>query len=81
MNRRTALLLASTAALTGIATLAGCAVAQEPWPNLNDAAAQLRGALVSLNHAPNQFGGHKAEAGRVIRAALHEIEMAKQSFR
>ena len=81
MNRRAVLSLASAAALTGLTALTGCAVAQEPWPNLNDAEAQLRGALESLNRAPNRFGGHKAEAERLIRGALAEIEMAKQSFR
>ncbi|MBP0445815.1 hypothetical protein J8J14_13625 [Roseomonas sp. SSH11] len=81
MTRRGSLSLTSAAALTGLAALTGCAVAQEPWPNLNDAEAQLRGALESLNRAPNRFAGHKAEAERLIRGALTEIEMAKQSFR
>lgn len=81
MTRRKSLSLASAAALAGITTLVGCAIAQEPWPNLNDAEAQLRGALESLNRAPDRFGGHKAEAQRLIRDALAEIEMAKRSFR
>ncbi len=45
MNRRAVLSLTAAAAL---AALIRCAVAQEPWPNLNDAEAQLRGALESL---------------------------------
>ena len=81
MNRRAFLYLASTFAVAGAAALTGCASAQEPWPNLNDAEAQLRGSLEALNRAPNRFGGHKAEAERLIRGALAEIEMAKRSFR
>lgn len=81
MKRRDTLPMLSLAVLGTAALTAGCATAQEPWPNLNDAEAQLRGALASLNRAPNRFGGHKAEAERLIRAALAEIEMAKQSFR
>jgi hypothetical protein len=79
MNRRDALLPLSL--LAGAALVSGCAVAQEPWPNLNEAEDHLRLALDALNRAPNRFGGHKAEAERLIRGALDEIEISKRSFR
>ncbi|UFN50084.1 hypothetical protein LPC08_05475 [Roseomonas sp. OT10] len=79
MNRRDALLPLSL--LAGAALVSGCAVAQEPWPNLNEAEDHLRLALDALNRAPNRFGGHKGEAERLIRGALAEIEIAKRSFR
>ena len=79
MNRRDALLPLSL--LAGAALVSGCAVAQEPWPNLDEAEDHLRLALDALNRAPNRFGGHKAEAERLIRGALDEIEISKRSFR
>jgi hypothetical protein len=81
MNRRASLYLASASAAAGLAALTGCATAQEPWPNLNDAEMHLNLALEALNRAPNRFGGHKAEAERLIRGALAEIEISKRSFR
>ncbi len=54
-------------------SLSGCASAQEPWPNLNDAERNLRAALGDLDRAPDRFAGHKAEAQRLIRGALSEI--------
>jgi hypothetical protein len=65
----------------GALLVAGCAVAQEPWPNLTDAEAQLRGALGSLLCTPDRSGGHKTQAARLVHAALDEIGMAKRSFR
>jgi hypothetical protein len=61
--------------------LFGCATAQEPWPNLNDAEGHLQAALEDLNRAPDRFGGHKGEAERLIQAAMSEIEAAKYSYR
>lgn len=58
----------------------GCVVAQEPWPNLNDAEGNLRAALAALNRAPDRFGGHKANAENLIRQAIGEIEAAKRDF-
>lgn len=60
---------------------AGCTMAQEPWPNLNDAEAHLDAALDALHQAPDRFGGHKAEAVRLIREAYNEIELAKRAYR
>ena len=50
-----------------------------PFPNLNQAEANLQSAIGSLRSAPPIFGGHKAEAVRLIEAALNEVEMAKAS--
>ena len=81
MNNRSSLRLALLSVLAGMVSMSGCASAQEPWPNLNDAERNLRAALDDLNRAPDRFGGHKAEAQRLIRDALSEIEQAKRSFR
>ena len=67
--------------LAGAALVSGCAVAQEPWPNLNEAEYHLGLALDALHRAPDRFGGHKAEAIRLIRGALDEIEVSKRAFR
>jgi hypothetical protein len=60
---------------------AGCTVAQVPFPNLTDAEEHLAAALAALHRAPDRFGGHKAEAMRLIHAALNEIEQARVAFR
>ncbi|BDG70422.1 hypothetical protein [Roseomonas fluvialis] len=66
----------------GIGMLAaGCTVAQLPFPNLTEAEAHLAAALEALHRAPDRFGGHKAEAARLIRGALNEIELARLAFR
>ena len=71
MNRRDALLPLSL--LAGAALVSGCAVAQEPWPNLNEAEGHLRLALDALNRAPDRFGGHKAESrAQILRAEQHQ---------
>ncbi len=69
-----------TIALLGILTLSNCAVAQEPFPNINNAEASLYSALDSLHQAPPRFAGHKEEAVRLIQQAIGELEAAKQSF-
>ena len=67
---------------TGTGVLAaGCTMAQVPFPNLTSAEEHLAAALSDLHAAPDRFGGHKAEAIRLIRAALNEIEMARVAFR
>ena len=60
---------------------AGCTVAQTPFPNLTEAEEHLAAALEALHRAPDRFGGHKAEAARLIRGALNEIELARLAFR
>jgi hypothetical protein len=60
---------------------AGCTVAQTPFPNLTDAEEHLAAALQALHRAPDRFGGHKAEAVRLIHGALSEIELARVAFR
>jgi hypothetical protein len=77
-TQRRALLPAIAVACVGIA---GCTVAQTPFPNLTDAEMHLTAALDALHRAPDRFGGHKAEAVRLIHAALNEIEQARISFR
>lgn len=66
----------------GVGVLAaGCTVAQVPFPNLTDAEEHLAAALEALHQAPDRFGGHKAEAIRLIHGALNEIELARIAFR
>lgn len=60
--------------------VAACAVAQEPWPNLNDAEGNLHAALQALNRAPDRFGGHKHNAENLINQAINEIELAKRNY-
>jgi hypothetical protein len=64
--------------IPAILALANCVVAQEPFPNINDAEGQLYTALDSLHQAPSDFRGHKAEAIRLIHDAISELEIAKQ---
>lgn len=59
----------------------GACAQQEPFPNINDAEAALQSALQSLQRAPDRFGGHKAEAARLIRGAITELEQAKADAR
>jgi hypothetical protein len=59
-------------------TLGNCAMAQDPFPNINDGEGQLYAALDSLRRAPSDFRGHKAEAIRLIRGAITELEISKQ---
>jgi hypothetical protein len=74
--------LAALPLLAGAGVLAaGCTVAQTPFPNLTDAEEHLAAALEALHRAPDRFGGHKAEAIRLIRGALNEIELARLAFR
>ena len=56
---------------------ASCAMAQAPFPNINDAEYHLQAALDSLHRAPPEFRGHKAEAVRLIRGAITELEISK----
>jgi hypothetical protein len=81
-NGRRALLRALPFVTAGIGVLAaGCTVAQQPFPNLTEAEESLGTALAALHRAPDRFGGHKAEAVRLIEAALNEIELARRAFR
>ena len=48
-----------------------------PFPNLTEAESSLQAAIASLRRAPPAFGGHKAEAVRLIEAAIGEVERAK----
>jgi hypothetical protein len=73
--RRIALRLAT---LSAIIFLSNCVTAQEPYPNISNAEGQLYAALDSLHQAPSVFGGHKAEAARLIQGAIGELELAKQ---
>ncbi len=66
------------AAIAGLFAVANCAMAQAPFPNINDAEYHLQAAIDSLHRAPPEFRGHKAEAARMIRAAISELEVAKQ---
>ena len=53
---------------------AGCVVdygPPGPFPNLNQAEGNLQAAIGSLRAAPPIFGGHKAEAVRLIEAAIN----------
>ncbi|MEJ0020080.1 MAG: hypothetical protein WDN25_26745 [Acetobacteraceae bacterium] len=70
--------LVKTAALTALLLLADCVVAQEPFPNINEAEGHLYAALDALHRAPPEFRGHKAEAVRLIQAAISQLEIAKQ---
>ncbi len=79
-TRRDLAALSIATAAVGLA-VAGEAAAQPAFPNLTDAEGHLGAALESLRRAPDRFGGHKAEAIRLIQAAQAEIEQAKRAFR
>lgn len=78
-RRNLAALSVATAAI-GLAA-ASEAAAQGNFPNLTEAEGHLGRALESLRRAPDRFGGHKAEAIRLVQAAIAEIEQAKRAFR
>ncbi len=79
-SRRELAALSVATAAVGLA-LATEAAAQTAFPNLTDAEGHLGAALEALRRAPDRFGGHKAEAMRLVQAALAEIEQAKRAFR
>ena len=66
------------AAVSTMILMANCVVAQEPFPNINDAEGHLYAALDSLHRAPSDFRGHKAEAIRMVQEAISQLEIAKQ---
>lgn len=70
--------LLKTSAVATMILMANCVVAQEPFPNINDAEGHLYAALDSLHRAPSDFRGHKAEAIRMVREAISQLEIAKQ---
>ncbi|MDB5379450.1 MAG: hypothetical protein JWR00_3896 [Rubritepida sp.] len=79
-SRRDLAALSVATAAVGLA-LATDAAAQPAFPNLTEAEGHLSAALEALRRAPDRFGGHKAEAMRLIQAALAEIQQAKRAFR
>ena len=80
-ERRSLLRLLPLLAVGAGVMAAGCTAAQTPFPNLTDAEEHLAAALAALHRAPDRFGGHKAEAIRLIHGALNEIELARLAFR
>jgi len=81
LSRRIVLRALPVAAAGAGLLAARCGEAQVPWPNLTDAELALTSALDALHSAPDRFGGHKAEAIRLIHGALEEIELAKSAYR
>jgi hypothetical protein len=45
-------------------------------PRLASAIAALKDARAYLEHAPHDFGGHKAEAIRASDEAIHQLNLA-----
>lgn len=80
-GRRAAISAVPLLALGAGMVAAGCTIAQTPFPNLTEAEEHLAAALSALHRAPDRFGGHKAEAIRLIHGALNEIELARIAFR
>ncbi|MGE4048036.1 MAG: hypothetical protein AB7F35_24470 [Acetobacteraceae bacterium] len=70
--------LLTAATFYAMLLIANCTAAQEPFPNVNDAERHLYSALDSLHRAPPEFRGHKAEAVRLIREAIAQLESAKR---
>lgn len=64
-----------------VCAFAAGAVAQSRFPNIDSAAGHLNAALTDLDRAPDRFGGYKANAQRLIRDALVQLEQAKANFR
>lgn len=65
--------LALGAAAAVLTFAAGACVAQDPFPNIHGAQDALASAAAYLEHAPPEFGGHKARAMQHIRAAQEEL--------
>ena len=60
-----------------VASFAAGAYAQG-FPNIRSAQGNLREAMARLERAPNVFGGHKAEAMQLIRAAYDELDLGME---
>lgn len=48
------------------------------FPNIRGAQGSLQQAMAYLERAPSGFGGHKAQAMRLIRAAHDELDEAME---
>lgn len=60
-----------------VASFAASAYAQG-FPNIRGAQDSLRDAMAQLERAPPRFGGHKAQAMRLMRAAYDELDQAME---
>ncbi len=60
-----------------VASFAAGAYAQN-FPNIRGAQDSLRDAMAQLERAPPRFGGHKAQAMRLMRAAYDELDQAME---
>ncbi|HTZ34616.1 MAG TPA: hypothetical protein VMB84_01250 [Stellaceae bacterium] len=76
MMRRSLSLAAVTLAV-GLVSFAPGAFAQGPYPEINQAEGSLQAALAQLRAARDVFGGHKAEAERLINQALAQLQQGK----
>ena len=74
--RRAVLAAARAAAALALIPAAGCAIPAQ-FPDLDDAEMHVSLALDALRRAPDRFGGHKAEAERLLRQSLDQIAQAK----
>jgi hypothetical protein len=52
-------------------------IAQGRYPEINRAEGALRAAMNDMHLARNVFGGHKANAARLVNQAIGELEAAK----
>lgn len=64
----------------GLTFLLGACAAEAAFPRLNAAEQNIRQAISELRAAPPRFNGHKAAALRYLRAAYHQIQIAKSNF-
>lgn len=72
-TRRRVLVMAGAA---GVAALTSSTAEASKFQRLDAALVELRATRKYLQNAPNIFGGHKAEALRLIHATIQELEAA-----
>jgi hypothetical protein len=69
---------AAAIAVAGTLSMAVDSPAQPRYPNIDAAEGALQSALVGLQHTRDIFGGHKANAERLINDAIRQLEIGKQ---
>jgi hypothetical protein len=62
----------------GLLSFAAGTIAQDRFPEMNNALGALQNARGFLDHARRDFGGHRVNAIRLIDQAMGEVEQGKQ---
>jgi ABC-type transporter Mla subunit MlaD len=69
--------LAAAFLTVGLLSFAAGTLAQDRYPEINQAEGSLQTALAQLNAARDVFGGHKTTAENLINQAIGELNAGK----